>query len=250
MPIHDWTRVESGLFHHFHQDWTSEIARSLNRGLLPKGFCALIEQRVSGPEPDVIAVETGRAGKRRPKGDPSGGLAVLDPPRLKHRQEIDSDATLYSRKANRISVRHHLGEVVAIIEVVSPGNKDSRNAFRSFIDKTTEFLRAGVHVLIVDLFPPTRRDPQGIHKAILEEFGDLPFDPPADKPWTLVSYRAAPPLTAHIEPLAVGDALPDAPLYLTSRMHVLVPLEKSYGETWAVCPEPIRELVASQRVAK
>jgi hypothetical protein len=34
MPIHDWTRVEAGLFHHFHQDWTIEICRTLNRDLV------------------------------------------------------------------------------------------------------------------------------------------------------------------------------------------------------------------------
>jgi hypothetical protein len=22
MPIHDWTRADAGLLHHFHQDWT------------------------------------------------------------------------------------------------------------------------------------------------------------------------------------------------------------------------------------
>ena len=35
MPIHDWTRVRANRFHHFHQDWTVEITRSLNRGVLP-----------------------------------------------------------------------------------------------------------------------------------------------------------------------------------------------------------------------
>ena len=30
MPVHDWTRVDAGLFHHFHQDWTIELCRSLN----------------------------------------------------------------------------------------------------------------------------------------------------------------------------------------------------------------------------
>ena len=35
MPIHDWTRVDAGLFHDFHQDWTIELSRSLNAGLLP-----------------------------------------------------------------------------------------------------------------------------------------------------------------------------------------------------------------------
>ena len=28
MPIHDWTRLPGGLFHHFHQDWSIEIARN------------------------------------------------------------------------------------------------------------------------------------------------------------------------------------------------------------------------------
>ena len=37
MPIHDWTRLPGGLFHHFHQDWSIEIARELNRGRLPQG---------------------------------------------------------------------------------------------------------------------------------------------------------------------------------------------------------------------
>ena len=48
MPLHDWTRIPAGLFHHFHQDWSIEIARELNRRRLPKGLFALVEQR-SGP---------------------------------------------------------------------------------------------------------------------------------------------------------------------------------------------------------
>jgi hypothetical protein len=34
MPIHDWTRVSAGIFHHFHQDWTIEI-RDLPSDLRP-----------------------------------------------------------------------------------------------------------------------------------------------------------------------------------------------------------------------
>ena len=30
MPIHDWTRVDAGIFHAFHHDWITEIARALN----------------------------------------------------------------------------------------------------------------------------------------------------------------------------------------------------------------------------
>jgi hypothetical protein len=29
MPIHDWTRVDAGLFHAFHHDWVSVLSRAL-----------------------------------------------------------------------------------------------------------------------------------------------------------------------------------------------------------------------------
>ena len=35
MPIHDWSRVDAGVFHDFHQVWTIEIRNRLNDGLLP-----------------------------------------------------------------------------------------------------------------------------------------------------------------------------------------------------------------------
>ena len=54
MPIHDWARVSSGTFHDFHQGWTIEIRNTLNSGVLPDGYYAMADQRVSGPEPDII----------------------------------------------------------------------------------------------------------------------------------------------------------------------------------------------------
>ena len=239
MPIHDWTRVNSGLFHHFHQDWSVEMVRQLNGGgRLPKGFYALVEQRVDGPEPDVIAVET--KPKKYPK---AGGTAVLEPPRTKLVSRIATGPELYSRKANRIAIHHSLGDVVAVIEIVSPGNKDTRHAIRNFAEKSAAFLRAGVHLLIIDLFPPSKRDPQGIHKVIADEFHEEIFDPPAGKPLTLVSYQAGEELTAYIEPAAVGDAMPDMPLYIARDWYLHVPIEQTYMATWTLTPEPIRELL-------
>lgn len=56
MPIHDWSRVDANLFHHFHQRWTVAIADALNTGVLPPGFSALVEQHAAGLVPDVLAV--------------------------------------------------------------------------------------------------------------------------------------------------------------------------------------------------
>jgi hypothetical protein len=239
VPIHDWTRVPSGLFHHFHQDWCIELARTLNRGVLPQGYYALVEQRVDGPEPDVIAVETGR----KPKPKPKTGTLVLDPPPTKLVSRVSSDAGRYARKANRICVYHPLDEVVAVIEIVSPGNKDSKNALRSFVDKAVSLLRNGIHLLIVDLFPPTERDPHGIHKAIWSEFLDEPFVFEEGQSRILVSYQAGEDYVAYVEPLAVSDAMPAMPLFLEGDEHVRVPLEETYQATWEACPEPIRVLV-------
>jgi Protein of unknown function (DUF4058) len=243
MPIHDWTKVDAGLFHHFHQVWSVEIARTLNAGILPKGLYALVEQRVGGPEPDVIAVETGSKSKPKP-GGPGGSTALADPPRTRVVKRIAADVAAYARKANRITVRHQLGRVVAVIEIVSPGNKSSRAAVESFVEKSVEFLNAGIHLLVIDLFPPTPRDPEGLHKAIWDEFEDEPFELPANQPLTLVGYDAGSPLTAYIETANVGDPLPSMPVFLAPGAHILAPLEETYAATWAATPEPIREMLA------
>ena len=31
MPVHDWTRVSAGIFHHFHLEWIGDLSRQLNR---------------------------------------------------------------------------------------------------------------------------------------------------------------------------------------------------------------------------
>src|SRR4051812_19990340 len=153
MPIHDWTRVRANRFHDFHQSWSIAIRNALNAGRLPPGFFAMVEQKAGGPEPDVITLEL-----TPPAGLAPGGVAVhTHPP--KARFVTRAEAAGYARKANRITVRHPDGEVVAIIEIVSPGNKDSRHAVRAFAHKAVQFLQAGVHLSIVDLFPPSRRDP-------------------------------------------------------------------------------------------
>ena len=58
MPMHDWTRVEAGIYHDFHHEWISEIKRALNRGLLPEDYYALAEQQAAGFGPDVLTLQS------------------------------------------------------------------------------------------------------------------------------------------------------------------------------------------------
>jgi len=239
MPIHGWTRATSGAFHPFHQDWTVEISRSLNCGLLPDGYSALPESRALGWEPDVIAIHD--------ETDDSGSVAVaVAAPKAKLVRKAESVAASYARRANRITVRNAHGVVVAVIEIVSPGNKDSKNAIETFVSKAVDFLQHGVNLLIVDLFPPTIRDPLGLHEAIWSELTDEPFDArPDGKPLTVASYHASPDLTAYVDPIAVGDELPESPLFLSRDRHVNVPLEATYRTSWSVSPPAIRRGVES-----
>lgn len=242
MPLHDWSRVPSGLFQHFHQDWSVELTRSLNRGLLPKGLSALVEQRAGPKEPDVIAIEESAT---RPAIDAEGGLATLERPVTRIIRRTTKQ--IYATRANRIVVRHHLGRIVAIIEVVSPGN-DSRAALRDFVEKSIDFLRKGIHLLVVDLFPPTAVDPFGIHKAIWDEILLEDFAFPDAKNRTLVSYDAGRKKIAYIETVGVGDELPAMPLVLTGDLHVQVPLESTYQTAWELSPESYRHAVETGNI--
>ena len=186
MPIHDWTRVRSNRFHDFHQRWTIAICNVLNAGRLPSSYFAMVEQKTGGPNRTSSPLSCRRPSIRPREVWPS----ISTPPKTRFVNR--TEAAGYARKANRLTIRHPDGDVVAIIEIVSPGNKDSRHAIRAFARKAVEFLEAGVHLLIVDLFPPGRRDPQGIHKVIWDRLHDEPFALPPTSRSRWQPTRSAP----------------------------------------------------------
>jgi hypothetical protein len=55
---------------------------------------------------------------------------------------------------------------------------------------------------------------------------------------------------AYIEPVAVGDDLPDIELYLTNDYFVMAPLEATYRDVWDAAPEDLRSAVESDVVPK
>jgi hypothetical protein len=217
MPIHNWSRAEVGLFHHFHQSWTVLLAEGLNGGLLPTGYFALVE-----PNNEVEVARTSL--------------------RARHFNQV-TEAASYAAKANRVGVRNTLGELVAVIEIVSPGNKDRAHSIQAFVAKTLDFLSRGIHVLVIDLFPPSPRDPNGIHRVIWDEVRDNDYTQPADKPLTLVSYVVEPSYTAYLDPAAVGDLLLAMPIFLDQHTYVQAPLEETYMRTWEKCPKEMKEVV-------
>ncbi len=231
MPIHDWSRVSDGAFHDFHLGWIGELRKALNRGGLPEGYYARAEQVLGGLGPDVLALQRpAPAGPAR-----SGGTAVLAPPRAAFNFRLERAA--YTRAQRRVVIRHESGDrIVALIEIVSAGNKSGQHALDTFVNKVAAALSQGIHVLIIDLHPPTARDPNGLHTVIWEKIGGEAFMPPAGLPLTLASYEAGPVVSAHVEPVAVGRAMPDMALYLEEDLGVGVPLERTYMAAWEGMP--------------
>jgi len=249
MPIHNWSRVSDGMFHWFHQTWIVAIAQWLNDGRLPEGFYAIGEVYADQVEPDVLAVEDRPAENGRGNGHSATdfGVALLEaPPKTRFTWEAETES--YLARKDLIAVRSVEGILVAVIEIVSAGNKSSKARFRKFVKKTCDFLDQGVHVLIIDLFPPTPRDPQGIHQVIWSEQYDGDFEFRADKPLTLASYRATSEgsvARSFVEPIAVGDVCPAMPLFIWSNRYINVELEQTYRSAWDDYPAPLKPKVES-----
>lgn len=241
MPIHDWKPVDAGIFHAFHHGWIEEIARALNRGLLPKDYYALPEQIAGGFGPDVLTLKRPIAHGAQPEG--VGGVALVEAPpkvRLRFRSEPDS----YSAKAKAIVIRHaSQHQVIAVVEIVSPGNKNSRHVYRAFVEKAVPRLRAGVHLMIVDLFEPGPRDPDGIHKAIWDQIVENDFGLPDDEPLTLASYLAGAYPEAFVETCALHARLADMPLFLSADVYIPTPLEPTYQAAFESMPEYWRDVM-------
>jgi hypothetical protein len=133
--------------------------------------------------------------------------------------------------------------VVAVIEIISPGNKSSQAEFRAFVEKSADLIRSGIHLMPIDLFPPGKRDPQGIHKAVWDQFEEADLELPPDKPLTRASYDAGADYVAYVEFVGVGSDLPDMPLFLKPEIYVPTPLELTYQAAWDAFPIPVRALL-------
>src|SRR5437773_1409602 len=70
MPVHDWTRVEAGIFHAFHTTWVAEIQNALNEGVLPEGYYSLAQQALEALDSGIhlLLVELFPPGPHDPAG--------------------------------------------------------------------------------------------------------------------------------------------------------------------------------------
>ena len=70
-----------------------------------------------------------------------------------------------------------------------------------------------------------------------------PIRLPIDKPLTVAAYESDLVFRAYVEPIAVGDPLPDMPLFLRPGHYVNIPLEATYQSTWRVFPQRWKDVI-------
>ncbi len=231
MPIHDWARVDAGVFQDFHHSLVGAVSNVLNGGVLPPDHYTLIEPSTAVP-----------ATVGELDGSPPSPVLLVDSPSMKITPEAEME--FYRRRSSAVAVRRASDDqIVALVEVVSRGHKASRHALRSFVEKATGLLLQRVHLLIVDLHPPGPHNPQGIHGEIWREVTGQEYTVPPDKPLTVASYDSGLSMRAYYLPMATGDVFPDMPLFFKPGEHVRVPLEATYRTAFTAVPRRWRTVL-------
>lgn len=237
MPMHDWTRVDAGIYHAFHSVWITEIHRAV-MNILPEGYYSLPEQQAAGFGPDILTIKS-----EDDEVSEGGVLVTQAKPISKLYQETVTE--FYLRKKKSVVIHHVSGDrVVAMIEIVSPGNKNSSHGLHSFVAKARELLQQKVHLLIVDPFPISSRDPHGLHAAIFEEIQDDPLELPPQSPLSVFAYECDDRVRTYLETLAVGQSIPDMPVFLYPGRYIDVPLEATYMTAWEAVPKRWQKVIA------
>jgi hypothetical protein len=117
---------------------------------------------------------------------------------------------------------------VAVVELVSPQNKNDPHAREQFAVRYLKHLRDGVHLLLVDVHP---HPPEfGFGQLIAAELDQALPAPVAP---SVLSYRAPPQGGYDFSPwqhgLSIGEPLPRVPLALDLEESVMVDLEATYS---------------------
>ena len=191
MPLHDWTRVSPNDYHTLHVFWVTSLSVALNNGVLPPVYYAMAEHVAPPFTPDVLTLGLGDGDlddddldddfRLTPWDEPGnggggGGTAVAT--------ETQVEATVKARlrrkigpPERRIAVRHVEGRrLVAVIELVSPGNKAKSKEIIALAGKSAALIEAGVHVTIIDPFPNPKSMPQGFGGRVLKALGPKTID--------------------------------------------------------------------------
>jgi hypothetical protein len=224
-PLHPQRHWES-----FHIAWAGAMADLLNERLLPEGYFA--EEQIhhgARVEIDVATFEesAAAAGPRRDGGTQTLPTSAWSPPApamtLPGSFPASFEVLVFQSEGG--------ANLVAAIELVSPGNKDRLAERRAFAAKCASYLIQGIGLIIIDVVTSRRAN---LHDELvrLMEYGDQYLLSPATDLYA-VAYQPlrrdqVDQIAAWPVPLALGQALPVQPLALNAELRLPVDLEATY----------------------
>jgi hypothetical protein len=238
MPLFDHFRppVENDLpWDSLHSAWATYIASALNQRWLPRDFIALEHTHV-GPR---IEIDVGTFERPTPPhgshsmNNGGGGVATLPAVYAPPQALAAIPAVFPDRFEVRVFSRRDGRQLVAAIELVSPGNKDRPEERQAFVAKCANYLQQGVSVVVIDVVTDRHAN---LHNDLLH-FLNAPAGQLPEKDHLYTSaYRPVlrgekPQIDIWAERCSVGAALPTMPLRLTGDMFVPVEFEATYLET-------------------
>jgi hypothetical protein len=216
----------------FHGYWAASIGGYLNR-ILPRHYTALIQTHL-GPQIEVDVAEFERppdADDEHSTNGPGGGVAV--------RTYAPPAATMVAPAVFPDDLEVQVRDVrddnrqVAVVELVSPRNKDRPDARRAFAAKCAAYLQRGIGVVTADTVTTRQAN---MHNELARLLGwDDHLQMPAEVGLAAVAYRPARrndtnEIDVWTVPLTVGGALPVLPLALLGARAVPLDLEATYSE--------------------
>jgi hypothetical protein len=227
-PLSSERRWES-----FHSSWATRIADALTENWLPPNYIA--EEHVHlGPSVEIDVATFER--EVTPTPQDNGGIVatvgrkVWAPPAPDGQIPVVFPATFEVR----VLCTDTGPKLVAVIELVSPGNKDRTAERRAFATKCASYLYQGISLIVVDIVTSRRAN---LHNEILQTL-DAPdaLQLAAETVLYAVAYRplrrdGKDGIEVWRSPLELGQALPELPLGLRADLAVPVDFEATYAET-------------------
>ena len=220
-PMHSW---ES-----FHSRWANVIADTLDRTLPGRFFAEVQVHLGSRIEADVAEFDT--LAPTEEANGAGGGVTVQTwaPPVATQTVALvfpdDIEVQVYDLRGGG-------KRLAAVIELISPGNKDRSETKRAFAAKCVAYLHRGIGLITVDIVTERRGN---LHNEVLNLLGHADMALPQDTDLYAVAYRPA--RRAEVNqldlwpvPLALGQPLPLLPLALRGAFFVPVDLEATYAE--------------------
>jgi Protein of unknown function (DUF4058) len=215
----------------FHSRWVNSIADHLNE-ILPERFIADVQTHLgSRVEADVAEYERLDVAEWENvvANGPGGGVALQTwaPPVA----PFSMPAVLPDVFEAYVRDQKDDLRLVAVVEVISPRNKDRPESRLAFASKVAAYLQRGIGVVVADIGTEKQFN---LHNELLPLLSlDSPYAMADDPHLYVVSYRpiqrgGASLIDAWPSVLSVGSALPVVPLYLRGFRSIPLDLELTY----------------------